>query len=415
MVPFKISGLRIEGLKLFKSRLLRSLLACGVFCVTASGLCAQAPFSSDVASPAGNVQGNGIELPEDFLSRLDGKKLRVTLESLDTIYSKMSPANLLVHLLDSKGVEKTAISDQQGIAEFSDVQENELYTVVVSDGNAHGAISMMTVSEEKATEKNISSTSIRLPLIGVNKEEILAAINSNIPPKKIVVGSLYGLDDYQLQNLNLHQVRLQSDGTLLGKVVFADRDLPEMLRYAKLTFIRNNEVVARADSNNKDGGFIVDGLSAGIYGIIAAGPAGYSAFAFNVLPSTGEPGLPGANVLSKPVSFSQAEPAKKLYVFLVPPAVLEQVTGQVRETYSRPSDEPIVDNSLGTQPSVAGYGNLGGGFGGGSYGGSGSGSGGGAGGGGFAGIAALGGIGAVLANDFGDSANNNVVSPITPR
>ncbi len=397
-----------------RTRSMRSLLtSCSLFSVivgTALELASAAsPVSSDEAKKATSfvfAQSKDVELPEDFLVRVDGNKLHVTLESLGIIDSRRSTANLLVRLLDSNGNEKTATSNAQGDAEFSDVNDDELYALVVADKNVHGVIPLMTVSNEKATEKGIVSTRIRFPLMEANQTEILTSINRDIPPRSDVAGSLYTLEDYNLQGLNLYRVRLQSDGTLLGRVIVADRDLAESLRYAKLTFFRNNQVVARTDSSASDGSFSVANLDTGIHGVIAAGPAGYSAFAFDVLPPKVDA---GEAVIGLPVSFLEANPSEKLFVFLVPPKMVDKVTDRVREAYALPTNGDTEPIPLAGQP---GFGGGGGGFGGGS---SGGGGGGGLGG-GIGGIAGLAAIAAVVASSNNDNNSNNlVVSPITSQ
>ena len=376
---------------------------------------AESPLNAENSAAMVNAQSNKVDLPEDFLVRLEGNKLQVSLDSMGASDSNVS-ANVLVRLLDSNGIEKTAMSNQAGIAEFTNVMADQLHAIVVTDRDAHGVIPLMTVGEQNATANRVTSKLIHLPLITGNQAEILETINRDIPPNGSKLGTHFNLDNYRLQSPNLYQVQLQSDGSLAGHVVIADRDLSEKLRYARLTFFRNNQVVFKADSNVKDGSFSVDGLTTGVYGVVAAGPAGYTAFAFEVLPAADQPGFPGGNILEKPVSFAQPQPSKQLYVFLVPPSLVPKVTDRVREDYRQPAIDPIAGSPSSPVPNMALGGNNygGGGFGGGGFGGGSGGSGGGGGGGrgGIGGLAGLAGIAAVIANDFGNS--SGVVSPITP-
>ncbi len=402
----------------------RKVFSCfSAFLITGSGMLLHAqelslsPPNEKAVAVAAAAQSKDIELPEDFLVRVEGNKLKVALETMGMIESQRSPANLLVKLLDMSGGEKIATTDELGFAEFEGVEADVMHALVVADGasNVHAAMPLMTVSEEKAKEKSITSTRLRIPLMEANRQEILASINRDIPPGSPMAGAFYGLDDYTVKGINLFRVRLQTDGNLAGRVIVADRDLAEKLRYAKLTFFRDNQVVARADSSSIDGSFSLNGLSAGIHGVLAAGPAGYAAFAFDVLPA-----VVGGNKSSqeaRPVAFQEAKPSDKLFVFLVPPTVTPKVTEQVRETFNQPVDNTIpTPDTFTTPPGFAGgYGGMGGGYGGmggGNIGG-GSGGGGGGGGGGFGGgaLGALGLIGAAIANDSGSS-NSVIVSPI---
>jgi hypothetical protein len=386
------------------------LLACVAGLIFTMTVDAHAQSTLDVKTSAFVfAQSKDVELPEDFLVRVEGNKLQVALESLGVIDAKRPTANLLVRLLDSSGAEKTATTNSQGIAEFTGVKPDELHAVVVADKNSHGVIPLMTVSESVAQAKGIVSTRLRLPIMETNQEEILASIGRDIAPSGVAGSSFYTLDDYNLQGLNLYRVRLQTDGNLLGRIIIADRELAENLRYAKLTFFRGNQVVARTDSLPSDGSFEVSGLETGIHGVVAAGPAGYSAFAFDVLPPSIAPGQPEESLPGLPVSFAESKPSEKLFVFLVPPKLVNKVLARVREGMNTTTDSGATQSFAGQPGMPGGFG--GGGFGGGGFGGGGSSGGGGiGGGGGLSGLAGLAGIAAIIANDSGS--NNNLISPI---
>ena len=390
----------------------------GLFLTFISSVPALPNWDEKVADPHFvTVQGQDIELPEDFLVRVDGNKLRVALVSLGAIDSPMSTSSLLVSLLNSNGEEKVATTNKQGIAEFNDVNPDELHALLVVDNKAHAAIPLMTVSIQNATKRNITSSNFRLPLMSANPEEILASITRGILPTSNPDGELFSAGDYSLKAVNPFRVHLQKDGNLLGRIVVADRDLDVKLRFAKLTFLRNRQVVARTDSNPADGSFNVAGLVPGVYGVIAAGPAGYSSFAFDILPSASTARL-GESISGKPVSLVQADPNGKLFVFLCPPKLVPKITDRIRQAYSQPNVA-----STTTQPvsglTMAGNG---GGFGGGGFGRGGGFGGGGFGGGGFSGrgfgglaaIAGLATVAAIVSTNDNNNSGNNVVSPITP-
>ncbi len=365
------------------------------------------------------VQSQDIELPEDFMVRVDGNKLQVALVSLGAIDSKMSTSSVLVRLLNSNGDEKEARANNQGIVEFEGVQPDELHALLVVDEKAHAAVPLMTVGAQTAAKRKTTAKNIRLPLMPSNPQEIMASINRGIlPNSNSQGGELYAASDYSLQSVNPYSVRLQRDGTLLGKVVVADRDLAEMLRYAKLTFLQNNKVVARTDSNPKDGSFSVAGFAPGLYGVIAAGPAGYASFAFDVLPPA-KPAQLGEGILGRPVSFVQADSNEKLYVFLCPPKLVPKITDRCREVYGQPiadaaGVQPVSGLTVGNGAGLAagGFGGGGGGFGGGGFGG----GGGGLGGGGLGGLLGIGGLIAVgvAASSNNKNAATTTVSTITP-
>ena len=371
-----------------------------------------------------HLQSKDVELPEDFLVKVDGDKLQVALISAGAIQGQISRASLLVRLFDSEGEEKIATTNQQGIAEFSGVKADEMHALLVSDQTAHAALPLMTVSTQFANQNNIRTESFQLPIMRANPKEVLASINRDILPPIGPAGEVYSVGQYAPKSVDTYKVRLQNDGRLLGRVVVIDQDLAAKLRYANLTFLRDNQVVARTGSNPADGGFVVDGLKEGLYGVIAAGPAGYASFAFDVLPSANRQISRKDGALVKPVGFVQASSNEKLYVCLCPPKLVPKITDRIREAYAAPmQDQTGLGSPQGIGVAGVGGGFGGGGFGGGGFGGGGGGLGGGGGGfggsgfggQGFAGIAGIAGL-ATVASVLVANNNDNVAiaSPLTP-
>ena len=425
MVNFLISGWNRKNSDIATGNLIGRWFANQVFAVlflmsvSSLGLAQSTQSEIGAASRFVLLQGQDFELPEDFLVKVDGDKLQVALVSLGIHEKRTSTASMLVRLFDSNGEEKVAKTNNRGVAEFDGVKAGELHALLVADENVHAALPVMTVSAQLAKDNAITADQFRLPLMPANPKEILASINRDIPPSKGPAGELYVSSDYSPQSVTPYAVRLQSNGNLAGQVVVADRELAEKLRYAKLTFMRNNQVVGKTDSNPRDGSFSIDGLSEGVYGVIAAGPAGYSSFAFDVLPAIVKPELPVEGVFGKPVSFVQDDPNRKLYVFLCPPKLVPNITKRIRDSYGPQRDDGAIAAFPGGSGGGFGGGGGAGGFGGGGFGGGGGGLGGGGGGifgggggiGGFGpliGLAGVGAIAAVIAND-----NNDVVSPVT--
>ena len=378
------------------------------------------------------MQSQDVELPEDFMVRVDGNKLQVSLVSLGAIDAQMSTSSMLVRLLNARGEEQEATTNAQGIAEFRDVQPDELHALLVADEKAHAAIPVMPLSAKNASMRGVNAKDFRLPVMPANKQEIMSAIVRGTTPSSNQTGvlseqdsELYAVSDYKLRAINPYSVRLQKDGRLLGKVVVADRDLEDKLRFAKLTFLQNNQVIARTDSNPVDGSFDIASMQPGMYGLIASGPAGYSSFSFEVLPSTISP-LIGNGALGRPVSIGQTETNEKLYVFLCPPKFVPKINEYCREAYGKPSDAAGATAGSGIPGSGAGLASSGmagaggfggGGFGGGGFGGGGFGGGGfgGGAGGGLGGLLGVGGliaVGAIVASN--DNNNTTTTSPITP-
>lgn len=361
-------------------------------------------------------QSKEVELPEDFLVKVNGDKLQIALVNAGVIGKQPSTANLLVRLFDSDGAEKTATTNERGIAEFVGVQPNEMHALLVADAKAHAALPLMTVGPEYAESNRIETNQFKLSIGAANANEILSSIDNHIPPPEGNVGEVYGVSEYVSKETNVYKVHLQRDGTLLGRVVVIDKDLAKRLRYANLTFIQNNTVVGRTNADANDGSFELPGLKVGTHTVIAAGPAGYASFAFEVLPALKNRQTQiGIEVQGLPVSMSVTE-EDRLYVCLCPPRVLPQITARIRQVYTNVdatgtgtadgSGAAIADASAGMGGYGPGFG--GAGFGGGSFGG----GGGGFGGGGFGALAGIAGLSAVAGILAADNQDNEVVSPI---
>lgn len=414
------------GLPIF-SWLARTGIAVGFTLASANSLCA-VPNDGKATNPHLvkflNAQGQEIELPEDFMVRVDGNKMEVALVSMGAINPQVSKSSLLVRLLNSSGKEKEATTDLQGIATFEDVQSDELHALLVVDEKVHAAVPLLTVNTENAVKRNISSKPVSLPLTPVNREEILGSLARGIVPSNEPGGKLYGTGEYKLQSVNPYSVRLRNDGSLLGKIVIADKELLENLRYASLTFLQNNQVVARTESNPGDGSFNIAGLKPGAYSVIAAGPAGYASYAFDVLPSEKQARVGGVKS-GRMVSFVQADSNDKLFVFLCPPKLVPQIAERIWQAYGEsnvastpagpiPGSTMAGNGGVGAAASSSGFGGGGGGsFGGGGFGGGGFGTGGSFGGRGL-GIAGLAAAAAIIAANDNNS-SNAVVSPIAPQ
>lgn len=322
------------------------------------------------------IQSQDIDLPEDFIARLEDGKLKVVLESLGANGQRKSQSNLLIALLDENGNKSVAKTNSSGVAEFTNVKANALHALLVNDEEFHAAIPVMPITAEKAREKNIVASDIRMAAMPTDKEAILASVASNVVPSS-EVGELYGVDDYKSSSLNLYRVRLSNDGTLDGRVVVADRDLAPSLRYANITIYRDRQPIAKTTANPEDGSFGLPNLTAGTYGVIAAGPAGYSAFAFEVLPVTGDSLVP-RDPENLPVSFNEPAAASKLYVFLIPPKIMVKVREEITNAYRTGAAPGGMASGAGGFPGGGGFGGGGGNIGGGGGGDFGGGGGGGA-------------------------------------
>ena len=359
------------------------------------------------------LQGEDVDLPEDFIARVEDGKLKVILESLGAQGQSSPRSNLLVALLDENGDRSVATTNSAGVAEFTNVRVDALHALLVNDEKFHAAIPILSISPETALAKNIVASDIRVSPMPADRDAILTSLARDIAPTS-GVGSLLAASDFKLANQTAYRVRLNSDGTLDGRVVIADRDLDASQRYANVTIFKDRQPVARTTANAADGSFGLPNLAVGIYGVIASGPAGYSAFAFEVLPPTADIAIT-RDPTNLPVSLQASVAASKLYVFLIPPKLMSRVRDEISTFYG--SGAPSSNMTMGP---TGGFPGGGGGFGGGGSGGGGFGGGGsGIGGGGFGGLGALIALPIIigLADDNNNAINNTlppvIVSPIS--
>ncbi len=364
------------------------------------------------------LQSKDLDLPEDFVARVDGGSLKVVLSTLGVDQRKSAKSKVLVALLDENGNEDQVETDASGIAEFKNVKANKLHALLVNDAEYHAAIPVLPVSADKADRDNIQATDIRLTAIPADRDEILTSLARNIVPSR-TAGDLYNANNYRSSGQSLYQVRLSDDNTLSGRILIPDKDLSSQLRYANITVYQDRKAVAQTTASTDDGSFQLPNLRAGSYGLIAAGPSGYSAFAFEVLEPAAQ--LPPPNEGAKlPVAFNMAAPAPGLVVFMIPPKMINAIVQRISQSYNRSNSSPA---GTPTFPSFAGggggFGGMGGGIGGGTAGATGgvaggtAGAAGGLGGiGGLAGIAGVAAVAGIAANTNNNTGNNLPVSPI---
>ncbi len=363
------------------------------------------------------VQGEEIELPEDFVARLDGNQLKVALKSFTPAQAE-TQQNLLVSLIQEDGSRVQQNPDANGELTFDNVKEG-LAAIVVASGQAtFSALAFYTVPGEAGAQV----PSFEVGTATIDPNNIRAAIESSgtVPPG----AAARPLSDFPKKAKNRFRVYLQPNGLLYGRVVVPEEGFNELVGAVSLTFFRDGNLVA--DSVSADNGtFAVGGLSPGIHSVFAAGPAGHAAFVFDVV-APKEVVVPAAKQAKtgkdRFISTKrQDEPSDELIVLLIPPRLMPGVRDAVRDSYGMPAE------GVAGSPIFEPFPPMGGGFGGGGFGGGGGlgGGGGGLGGGGAGGIGGFGGLGGLLGiaglavgvaalSDDDDGFNPPPASPVVP-
>lgn len=385
-------------------------LCCSLFAMVDRGLQADEIAQEQLVNSSVNANLQAaVELPEDFIVRVEDGRLRVVIESIGAMGQRSARSNLDVSLFDEDGVAQSATTNSSGIAEFKNVRVDALHAVLVNDENFHAAVPVLTMSPSKALEKNVVASSVRFAPIVADRDVILTSV-ANSDSLNVGVGALLGVEDFRPSTFTEHRVQLAADGTLNGRIVVADRDLNGSQRYANVTIFQDRQTIARTTANAEDGSFALPNLAAGVYGVIASGPAGYSAFEFEVVPAGVDFAVP-KDPNNLPVSFTAASNSQ-LVVFLVPPKLMMGVRDSITSAYG--NGAAPTNMASGPMVGFPGGSGMGGGMGGGGSGGSGM-SGGGLGAGGALAVAGI--VAAIATSESNSSPNNNqppVVSPIAP-
>ena len=377
--------------------------------------------SKSLVTPAALVQGEEKALPADFFAQLDQSRLHLKLEEFGLAEGSGGLEDTLVTLVTPSGQTRRAESDAAGNVTIEGVQPGPLGLVVTGPGR-HASVAVYAQEKQQA---DAPARTFTLPVMRVNPGEVLkhtAGYSDASRPDPYTAEDYSGFARTSTQPVNYFQVRLQADGALPGRVfTVVDPDLVPDFAGTNVTLYQGGQEVARTVTD-PSGGFVFANVNPGYYGVIAAGPAGYGAFGFEVVPAgAGDPALPQPATASfRQVSMQVPGmvPADQLYIMLLPPSMLPALLDTVRSAYGA----EIVDigppvpfapgmGPLGGFPPGGGFAGGGGGFaGGGGFGGGGAGGGLG----GLAGLAALGGIAAVIAAEDDDD-QFVVPGPASPR
>ncbi|MCA9132590.1 MAG: hypothetical protein KDA45_05535 [Planctomycetales bacterium] len=395
------------------------------------------------------MQGERRQLSEDFMAELDGDTLRISLESSGLLQDTPSD-QLLVSLVQPSGVREELRPDLNGEVVFRNIRQGLAAIVVTADSvastslsSAYAAMPFFVTAVEAGAQPR---EPLQLPVTEVEPQRVARALlqPAEAPlPTAATAGrgeEVLEKDAFDFVTSSRFRVQRRADGSVRGRVVVPQRGYEVLPGETRITFYREGQVVATALSS-VEGNFVVRDVPLGVNGLVAVGPAGHAAYAVEIMefkaelvnPLT-ESGSPSAQRLVALQAASelpagnlvQADAADTLIVFLIPPALMDDVRTIIGERWpvsswlnaappaaapAAPAGVPFAGApgmGLGPMP--------GGGFGGG---GSGGGSGGG---GGFAGgigpLIAVAAIPAIIAatddDENFDFFNPPLTTPLTP-
>ncbi len=377
------------------------------------------------------------QLPADNIARFtaESRQVSVSLDMLGSADGSTSLAGTNVTVVDSLGATREFTANANGVITIDEVSAGP-HAIVASTDNAHGASLFVfePSGQDAIGAELISPQPARMTLMSISGEGLMPLIDDYLT----VTDSSPFADDDREATLPTgssfgYQVEIGPNGELNGQVTTiaaGDRTLAGVT----IVILKNGQPVAR-DVTDVDGRFAMKGVRPGVHGLVAAGPAGYAAFAFDAV-SSDSVTRRGDDSPYRLVSTMMA-PATTLPVALIPSSFVPAVVNSIQDDYPAVSKNSVIAKAKAANAAAAGnasaspsnlsaissgagssgagmnqpFGAMAGGAGGG-------GGSAGFGGGGLGGIGALGAIGAVVAgvainndNDRKISVPGTVISP----
>ncbi len=393
------------------------------------------------------MQDEQRRLPPDntVLFSAAARSVTIRLDSLQQFESSELSGTMLT-VIDSNGDVENFEADESGVVTIPNVQPGP-HAIVANNDDAHGSTLLMF--EEEGTDQNrlqapdtpapLEVGKARMTLVKLNSKDLIPIVDKYLPPSNDGMGRFVASDLVSRGGFgaSAFSVRVGADDQLYGQVIsLLRRGLSGAeLRGTHLSLFRDGLQVGQTVCDDI-GRFMIPNVTPGPYGIVAAGPAGYTAFGFRAVRGNGVVKNDGIGASQQQlVSTTKSdqlqltsmmqEPADVLPCVLIPPQFIPQVTESIRSYYPPLAASVPLNEVAGISP-LPGVGALGpsgfgggvapggvapGGFAGGGFAG---GGGGGFAGGGLGGLAGLGAIGAVIAVSAANDDNGNggiIISP----
>ncbi|MGV3486029.1 MAG: hypothetical protein ACO1RT_16555 [Planctomycetaceae bacterium] len=346
------------------------------------------------------MQDEPRRLPKDItatLTRAD-RRIRFELVKLSGATSQ-SLAGTSVTVIDANGGSQKVVADETGVATLNNAKPG-LHAVVIGSEQGHSAIPVAVREAAGDAPAGMGPATLKLPLVDVEPREVISLARSSRPAEG---EASYGDIDTDFVAAGAmgdsfgYRVRLGAQGDLVGQVFsLVRRGLTSSeVEGTDVMLYSGSRLVGRAIADQR-GYFQVQGLAPGVYGLVAVGPGGYAAFAFEAYSAQTVSRITTGDTTLVSTATMQPGDGDVLPVFLVPAPMVPAMVTSLEQSYGpllgdAGGDLGIGLGGLGALPAM-GAGFAGGGGSGGSAGGSAGGIG------GIGGLAALAGIGAVAAS-----------------
>lgn len=264
-----------------------------------------------------NVQDEIDRLPADNLAYFTAsREVKLQLDLLADMDDGGSLSDAIVTVVRPNGSKVRLRPDATGAVTLTDAQPGAHAIVATKDG-AHGT----TLLYMDRKEGNATPTK-RVTMLKVASEELRDPISR---VRGLSSGSSLVRSSVRVDPVYDYNVTLGPSGTLNGRVLSLDPTVSLAGTYIAVYYGGQRVGNTTADSA---GNFQITDVRPGVHGIIASGRAGYSAFAFNALPSSEL-----AMTNSSEQTFVAAQVGDVVPVVLVPPQLTEPVVETVQEEY----------------------------------------------------------------------------------
>ncbi len=284
------------------------------------------------------LQDEPRKLPKDItatLTRAD-RSVRFELVKLSG-ESNQSLAGTTITVIDPNGESKRIKADEFGVATLEDATPG-LNAIVIGGKQGHGAIPMAVREASTDAPETGGPATLRLPLVDVKPKEVIKLARSarNNQPEV----------DYSDIDTNFvstagtsdsfgYRVKLGSQNELNGQVMSLIRNGMSSADVAgtNVMLYSRNRLVGQAVADQR-GYFQIPNLAPVAYDLIAVGPGGYAAFAFEAY-SAAEMSQTTSTANVTLVSTSTAQPVSGdlLPVVLIPPPMVKQVVASLERSY----------------------------------------------------------------------------------
>ncbi|QDT04528.1 hypothetical protein K227x_29200 [Rubripirellula lacrimiformis] len=401
------------------SQSLAALMGCLVLGGTALADNA-AVAASDATVVTTTMQDEVDQLPADNVAYFAAnRQVKVKLDLLAALQDeKAELENALVTVVRPDGTASDYVPNADGIVTIDNVQKG-VHALTSSSDRIHGTIATYFTEQQGVDQADPLALAnqpapLQMTMLKVKSDDLRSAIDNVRGLTSTDSG--FGGDVNAGQAYN-YRVSLGDDGLLRGRIVLLTRDSSISAGGVDVTIYFNGRAVGSTVSDDQ-GNFQMSGLRSGVHGIVASGPAGFAAFAFEAI---GPSDVAMVSKSGQTLVAAEAVAVDVLPVVLVPPKMVQPVVDAITRYYPNlnepltsadgaaiadaPVGAPIGPMAGGFSPAPYGSSPMGGGGGGFSGGGAGGGS-------GLIGLAGLGVIGAVIATTSDD--DNNAITPPQP-